>query len=319
MTGKRNSLSSSESEEIRRAAALIRAGELVAFPTETVYGLGANALDPAAIEKIYAAKGRPAASPLIVHVDSIEMARGLVREWPQKAEILARRFWPGPLTMVLPKQPHVPDRLTAGLDTVGVRMPSNPIALALIYAAGVPLAAPSANLFSHLSPTTAGHVREALGDRVAMVLDGGPTTVGIESTVLSLAGSKAVLLRPGMVSRAQIEELIGPVEIMRLPGDEAHPSPGLHARHYSPHTPLVLVSSGHLPATGRGAYLWHQCRANAGRCIEMPKDAASYAAALYRVLHEVDTQRWDWIAVEQPPADPRWDAIRDRLERAAAR
>src|SRR5689334_20279732 len=170
------------SSEIARAAELIRAGELVAFPTETVYGLGANALYPAAIEKIYAAKGRPAESPLIVHVDSIEMARGLARVGPEKAETLARRFWPGPLTLVLPKQSHVPDRLTAGLDTVGIRMPSNTIAMALIREAGVPIAAPSANRFAKISPTTAQHVREAMGDRVAMVLDGGPTTVGIEST-----------------------------------------------------------------------------------------------------------------------------------------
>src|SRR5271155_304972 len=160
--------------EIARAAALIRAGELVAFPTETVYGLGANALDVAAIEKIYAAKGRPPGSPLIVHVSSIEMARGLVREWPEQAEKLAAKFWPGPLTLVLPRQPHVPDRLTAGLDTVGVRMPSNPIAQALIREAGVPIAAPSANRFTGLSPTTARHVRETFGQELAMVLDGGP-------------------------------------------------------------------------------------------------------------------------------------------------
>src|ERR1700684_325388 len=199
--------------EIERAAALIRAGELVAFPTETVYGLGANALDPAAIEKIYAAKGRPPSSPLIVHVSSIEMARGLVREWPERAEKLALKFWPGPLTLVLPKQPHVPDRLTAGLDTVGVRMPAHPIAQALIREAGVPIAAPSANRFTELSPTTAQHVRDGLGDRVAMVLDGGRTTVGIESTVLSLAGSSAVLLRPGMVTRQEIEAVIGTIQM----------------------------------------------------------------------------------------------------------
>src|ERR1700693_4077841 len=223
-----------EASELHRAAALIRAGELVAFPTETVYGLGANALDPIAVKKIYVAKGRPADSPLIVHVDSIEMARGLAREWPEKADKLARRFWPGPLTLVLPKKPHVPDKLTAGLDTVGIRMPSNPIALALIGEAGVPVAAPSANLFSELSPTTAEHVRAAMGDRVAMVLDGGRTTVGIESTVLSLAGPEAILLRPGMVSQAEIEEVIGPVLVPGSAPAAAHPSPGMHRRHYSP-------------------------------------------------------------------------------------
>ncbi|HTS49262.1 MAG TPA: L-threonylcarbamoyladenylate synthase [Bryobacteraceae bacterium] len=305
---------------MHRAAALIRAGELVAFPTETVYGLGGNALDPAAIEKIYAAKGRPPGSPLIVHVASIEMARSLVREWPEKAELLARRFWPGPLTLVLSKQEGVSDRLTAGLDTVGVRMPSNRLALGLINAAGVPLAAPSANLFSELSPTTAEHVRQSLGASVAMILDGGPTAVGIESTVLSLAGPEAVLLRPGMVSRAQIEELIGRVQVGQSAGEEAaHPSPGMHARHYSPKTPLLLVSGGHLPSSGRGAYLWIECRAQAARSVAMPRDAEAYAAALYRILHEEDTQRWDWIAVERPPSDASWDAIRDRLERAAVR
>src|SRR5580704_16455051 len=210
-TEKRNCLI--EASEVHRAAALIRAGELVAFPTETVYGLGANALDPAAVQKIYIAKGRPSSSPLIVHVDSIEMARWLAREWPEKAEKLARRFWPGPLTLVLLKKPRVPDELTAGLDTVGIRMPSNPIALALIREAGLPVAAPSANRFSELSPTTAEHVRAAMGDRVAMVLDGGRTTIGIESTVLSLAGPEAILLRPGMISQAEIEQVVGPVAV----------------------------------------------------------------------------------------------------------
>jgi L-threonylcarbamoyladenylate synthase len=286
---------------------LIRAGELVGFPTETVYGLGANALDPAAIEKIYAAKGRPPSSPLIVHVSSIEMARGLVREWPERAEKLARIFWPGPLTLVLPKLPHVPDRLTAGLDTVGVRMPANPIAQALIEEAGVPIAAPSANLFTELSPTTAQHVRDSLGERIAMVLDGGPTTVGIESTVLSLVGSNAVLLRPGMVTQQEIEAVIGPVKVLGPVVEGGHSSPGLHRRHYSPKTPLILVERGELPPKGRGI------------CLEMPTDPRAYAVVLYDRLHQADTQGWDWIAIEHPPGSEEWSAIRDRLERAAAR
>jgi L-threonylcarbamoyladenylate synthase len=293
--------------ELRHAADLICAGELVAFPTETVYGLGANALDPAAIEKIYLAKGRPPGSPLIVHVNSIEMARRLVREWPERAERLARVFWPGPLTLVLLKQPHVPDRLTSGLDTVAVRMPANPIALALIQQAGLPIAAPSANRFTELSPTTAQHVRDSMGDRVAMVLDGGRTTVGIESTVLSLAGAEPVLLRPGMVTKEQIEEVIGPVYVLQSTADSAHPSPGMHRRHYSPKTLLVLVQRGQLPASGRGILL------------QMPTDPRDYAATLYERLHQADSEGWDWIAVEQPPDDPAWTAIRDRLERAAAR
>jgi L-threonylcarbamoyladenylate synthase len=310
----------SELSDLIRAAELIRAGELVAFPTETVYGLGANALDPAAIDKIYAAKGRPATSPLIVHVDSVEMARGLVREWPPRAEMLARRFWPGPLTLVLPKLPHVPDRLTAGLPTVGVRMPANEIALALIREAGVPIAAPSANRFTELSPTTAEHVRESVGEHVAMLLDGGKTTVGIESTVVSLAGPVAVLLRPGMVTRMEIEELIGPV-LLASPssGSQAHAAPGMHPRHYSPKTPLVLIEDGRLPSSGRGAYLWMNNSASAARCIAMPSDPSGYAAVLYGTLHDADSEGWDWIAVERPPQTPAWAAILDRLERAASR
>jgi L-threonylcarbamoyladenylate synthase len=292
---------------LNSAAGLIRAGELVAFPTETVYGLGANALDPAAIEKIYLAKGRPATSPLIVHVSSIEMARSLVREWPERAEQLARVFWPGPLTLVLPKKPHVPDRLTAGLDTVGVRMPAHPIAQALISEAGVPIAAPSANLFGGLSPTTAQHVREAFGDGVAMVLDGGRTTVGIESTVLSLAGPEAVLLRPGMVTQQEIEAVIGPVRVLKQAPEGAHSSPGLHARHYSPKTPLILIEAGKLPASGRGI------------CLPMPGDPREYAAVLYERLHAADAEGWDWIALEQLPDTEEWSAIRDRLERASYR
>jgi L-threonylcarbamoyladenylate synthase len=296
-----------EASELQHAAALIRAGELVAFPTETVYGLGANALDPAAVAKIYAAKGRPPGSPLIVHVDSVQMARGLAREWPEKAERLAQRFWPGPLTLVLPKQPHIPDALTAGMDTVGIRMPANPIALALIHAACVPVAAPSANRFSELSPTTAQHVRDAMGDRVAMVLDGGRTTVGIESTVLSLAGPEAILLRPGMISQAEIEEVIGKVRVQRQVTGSAHPSPGMHRRHYSPKTPLILVKPGQPGSGGHGVRL------------QMPADPRQYAAVLYERLHQADSENWDWIEIELPPDDPAWAAIRDRLERAAAR
>jgi L-threonylcarbamoyladenylate synthase len=293
--------------EITRAAELIRAGELVAFPTETVYGLGANALDPVAIEKIYVAKGRPATSPLIVHVSSIEMARGLVREWPERAEKLAAIFWPGPLTLVLPKQPHVPDRVTAGLDTVGIRMPAHPMALVLICEAGVPIAAPSANPFMQLSPTTAQHVRDSLGDRVAMVLDGGPSSVGIESTVLSIAGPEAVLLRPGMVTKREIELVIGSIQAVGSVAEGAHVSPGLHARHYSPRTLLFLIQRGQDLPPGRGV------------CLEMPADPREYAAVLYERLHQADEKGCDWIAIERPPDGEEWAAISDRLDRASAR
>src|SRR5437763_3954721 len=195
---------------IREAARLIESGRLVAFPTAARYGLGANALDAAAVRRILEVKGRTSTSPLIVHVDSVEMARGLAREWSAVAETLAGGYWPGPLTLVVPKRPHVPDIVTAGLDTVGLRMPRHPLALELIRAAGVPIAAPSANRFAELSPTTADHVRASLGNAVDCVLDGGPTVVGIESTVISLAGA-SVLLRPGMIARGELEGRMGPV------------------------------------------------------------------------------------------------------------
>jgi len=301
---------------LERAAALIRAGKLVAFPTETVYGLGANALDAAAVAEIYRVKGRPPASPIIVHVASLEMAQGLVTRWPEEAEALARRWWPGPLTLVLPKQGIVPDIVTAGLPTVGLRMPAHPVALDLIRRAGLPVAAPSANRFSELSPTRAEHVEESLGNAIELILDGGPTEVGIESTVLSLAGERPQVLRPGMVTREDLEALIGPVELGGRVENGAHASPGMHPRHYSPRTPLVLVSDGVLPATGRGAYLWMRRAVPADECVEMPADPRRYAAVLYDTLHRLDQEGFDWIAVERPPEGDAWAAIRDRLERA---
>lgn len=294
---------------VAEAAALIRAGKLVAFPTETVYGLGANALDAAAVARIFAVKGRPRASPLIVHCDSLEMARGLALVWPDAAERLGRKYWPGPLTLVLPKHPSVPDIVTAGLSTVGLRVPSHPLALELIRAAGVPIAAPSANLFTELSPTTAEHVRQALGDAVACVLDGGPSTVGIESTVLSLAGPEPLLLRPGVIPLPEIEALIGAVRIAAGTPRGAHASPGMHPRHYRPRTPLFLLRAGDAPPPGRGAWL------RLGR--EMPADPQPYAARLYAVLHRLDAQGLDWIAVERPPDTPAWAGVLDRLTRAS--
>jgi L-threonylcarbamoyladenylate synthase len=307
-------------ELLARAAQVIRGGGLVAFPTETVYGLGANALDPKAVARVFEAKGRPETSPLIVHVSSIDMARTVAREWPKQAEALAHAFWPGPLTLVLPRQPHVPGNVTAGLDTVGVRQPGHPVALELIREAGTPIAAPSANRFTELSPTTAEHVRKALGDRVDLILDGGPCAVGIESTVLSLSGPRPRLLRPGMISRERIEQIVGRVEECGpAPSSEAHPSPGMRARHYSPATPLRLVEGGALPGAGRGAYLWLTHPLPAARSEQMPADPKAYAAILYDTLHRLDERGLDWIAVERPPSRPEWAAILDRLMRSSAK
>jgi L-threonylcarbamoyladenylate synthase len=294
---------------IKQAAERICAGELVAFPTETVYGLGANALDAAAVAKIYRLKQRPDTSPLIVHVSSIDMARGLAAEWPQAAEDLAKRWWPGPLTLVLPKAQAIPDIVTAGLPTVGLRMPDHPVALDLIREAAVPIAAPSANKFTGLSPTTAAHVREAFGDEVA-VLDGGASSVGIESTVVAVENGALKLLRPGMISLGEIESAIAPA-------GEAHPAPGMHERHYSPRTPLLLVNNGKELPGRLGAFLWYRKPGLVSRSIRLPGTPAAYASKLYAALHELDAEGWPWIGVEKPPDEPAWAAIHDRLRRAA--
>jgi L-threonylcarbamoyladenylate synthase len=237
-----------------------------------------------------------------VHVADLAMARDLALEWPPLADKLAARFWPGPLTIIVPKSSKVPDIVTAGLSSVALRMPAHPLALAVIAAAKIPLAAPSANRFTQLSPTTAQHVREALGDAVGFVLDGGPCSVGIESTVISLAGKTPRILRPGMISRAQIEEVIGPVEAGS--GEE---SPGQHPKHYSPQTPLII---GESPREGRGARL---------DSTNMPENAAAYAELLYSRLRRLDSEGHDWIAIELPPDTAEWAGIRDRIIRAAHR
>jgi len=295
---------------IKDAAQILRNGGLVAFPTETVYGLGANALDASAVAKIYEIKGRPETSPLIVHASSIEMARTLVTEWPREAEELAQRWWPGPLTLVLPKAAQIPDIVTAGLATVGVRVPAHPLALQLIEAAGLPLAAPSANRFGELSPTTAAHVRAAFGDLIP-VLDGGPTRVGIESTVVSIADGKITLLRPGMIALGEIERAVTP--------EGAHPSPGMAARHYSPRTPLLIVNTPSEMPDRRGAYVWWNTSGLTARSLRMPHEPVAYAHRIYSVLHELDDENWPWIAVEAPPDTPDWAAIADRLKRAASK
>ena len=300
--------------KIKEAAERLRRGEVVAFPTETVYGLGANALDAGAVQKVYQLKGRPATSPLIVHVDSVEMARTLVTEWPPLAEELAGKYWPGPLTMVLPKQSFIPDNVTAGLGTVGIRMPAHPVALELIREAGVPLAAPSANKFMGVSPTTAEHVREAFGDAVP-VIDGGACTVGIESTVVAVEGDRLTLLRPGMIDVCPLPDGRGSL----VEDGEAHPAPGMHHRHYSPRTPVLLVHDvAELPGT-EGAYVWHNRSAPVKRSLQMPASPEGYAAQIYAALHQLDHEGLAWIAIEAPPETPEWAAIWDRLTRAASK
>lgn len=296
--------------DIQKAAQIIRAGGLVVFPTETVYGLGANALDAAAVGKIYALKGRPATSPLIVHVGSIEQARELSAQWPEDAEKLAREYWPGPLTLVVPKKAEIPEVVTAGLNTVGLRMPRHPIALELLRVAEVPIAAPSANRFTQLSPTTAQHVRGAFGEETPFLLDGGPCEVGLESTVIAVTKDGLEVLRPGM---AFVEDATAPTAL----SEYAHRSPGQHKKHYSPRTRVLLVKHGRLPQEGRGAYLWIEDAADAGVTVRMPAEPDGYAMQLYRQLHELDREGLDWIAVEFPPDTREWAAIRDRLTRAA--
>lgn len=296
--------------EIQEAARILRSGGLVVFPTETVYGLGANALDPAAVRKIYALKGRPTSSPLIVHVASIEQARELSAEWLPEAERLAQAYWPGPLTLVVPKKPGIPDEVTAGLPTVGIRIPRHPIALELLRAVGVPLAAPSANRFTQLSPTTAEHVRAAFGIATPFLLDGGPCEVGLESTVIAVTADGLELLRPGMAG-------VHASQAAETTEDTAHRSPGLHPKHYSPLTRVVLVRRGYLPEKGRGGYLWLDYNASAFEKVRMPAEPAAYAARLYSALHDLDRKGLDWIAVEMPPESLEWQAIRDRLQRAA--
>jgi len=244
---------------------------------------------------------------LIVHVAQVEMAQGLVKEWPPLASALAARFWPGPLTMILRKRQIVPDLVTAGLPSVGVRMPAHPIAQELIRRAGIPIAAPSANRFGEVSPTTAGHVRKSLGDRVDLILDGGPSKVGIESTVVSLTGEIPVLLRPGMIGIDELEDATSVKWAEMKSTEVSSESPGLRARHYAPRTPFHVLQPGQDVPLGTG------------RVLELPHDPAAFAERLYAEMHAADEGGWDWLAIAAPPDTPEWAAIRDRLKRASAK
>ncbi len=311
---------------IAPAAAALRAGELVAFPTETVYGVGATALDERAVARIYAAKRRPSHHPLIVHVLDAAAARALAHTWPPLADVLTAAFWPGPLTLVVPKREIVPDLVTAGLPSVALRAPAHPVARALLLAAGLPIAAPSANRYQGVSPTTAAHVERSLGlGAVAWLLDGGPTTVGIESTVIDLTGARPRLLRPGGLDAGAIEAITGPLDrAPSLTEHEARSSPGLAARHYSPTATTELMARAQMSASARtgprpiGALLRGSGEIpGIDHLLELPDDPRDYARLLYAALHTFDELGCARILVEPLPDTPAWAALRDRLRRAA--
>lgn len=324
---------------IRAAASLLLKGELVAFPTETVYGLGANALDPAAVGRIFEAKGRPADNPLIVHVASPQAAQDLVREVPQAARALMAAFWPGPLTLVLPAGEEIPPVVTGGLATVGVRMPDHPVALALLRACALPVAAPSANRSGRPSPTTARHVADDLGGRVPLILDGGPCRVGLESTVLDLTGEGPCVLRPGGVTPQMLEAVIGPVTVhpsvlSPLQAGMDAPSPGMKYRHYAPAGQVRLIGGPGAPgrlvalydeAAGKGhkaVIIGPAERAQSldGRAFMPMGDSAhpeAAAQALFGALREAEAQGAELMLIEAVPAQGIGLAVMNRLCRAA--
>lgn len=309
--------------DIDAAAAILRRGGIVAFPTETVYGLGAHALDALAVARVFEAKGRPLFDPLIVHIAESEALGSVAAEVPLAARELARRFWPGPLTLVLPKRPEVPDLTTAGLPTVAVRVPDHHLALDLLRRAGVPVAAPSANPFGRVSPTRAEHVIEQLAGDVDAILDGGPCRVGVESTIVSLAGARPVLLRTGGVPREDVEAVLGPME--RHPEEEGRPlAPGTLASHYAPRAPVILAAPGtfELPSGRVGLLALREPQNRAGyaavEVLSPAGDLREAAARLFAALRRLDARGLDLIVAEPVPDHGLGGAIMDRLRRAAA-
>ena len=321
-------------DALERGAEALRRGRLVAFPTETVYGLGGNALDPEAVARIYEAKGRPSTNPLILHVPDLTSARRWSGGWTEAAQRLAEAFWPGPLTLVLPRHTAVPAEVSGGLPTAALRVPAHPVALGLLRRVDFPVAAPSANPAGQVSPTTADHVMKGLRDRADLILDGGATPRGIESTVVSLTGEQPVLLRPGALPASEIEAVVGP--LLRpgaAPGPhEAAPSPGMQERHYAPRGEVILMdwdphereriarkARDEVNAGGQvGALLLRPLPGvPVHHPIPMPDDPAAYARLLYASLHGLDDLGCDLILVDPPSRDPSWEGVRDRLTRAA--
>lgn len=321
--------SSVEPRAIATAAALLREGRLVAFPTETVYGLGARADDARAVRRIYEAKGRPAENPSIVHTRDADRALALADHVPEAAKRLAARFWPGPLTLVLPVRPgSVAPEVTAGGPTIALRVPAHPVAQALLAAVDLPIAAPSANASTTLSPTTAAHVRKSLGDRVDLVLDGGPTGFGIESTIVDVTREPARVLRRGSITLEAMRAIgldvidLGDAVVAR--GEIAR-APGTQARHYAPTTPLEILAlddlveraSAAVRAGARVAVLSRSGDVLATAALRLADDPVAFAAGLYAALHQLDDAGCDRLFVEAVPAGAAWDAVRDRLARAA--
>ena len=309
-------------DEAGRAADILRAGGLVAFPTETVYGLGADASSAAAVARLYAVKGRPAGHPVIVHFAGAQRAFEWTRDVSDAARALAAKFWPGPLTLVLKRSSRAADFVTGAEDSIGIRVPAHPVAHALLEAFGDGVAAPSANRFGRVSPTTAAHVRADLGDDVDLVLEGGPSEVGIESTIVDLSRGPAVLLRPGRISKEALEAALGAPVALR---DESAPRhPGGLERHYAPATPVRLVPphalDGEIARLGARAAVLAFSRPDerVEYWLRMPRDAEGYARKLYGALRELDSARCDAILVEAPPQEPAWQAVLDRLQRAAS-
>ena len=306
--------------EVRRAAEILRAGGLVAFPTETVYGLGADASNAAAVARMYAAKGRPADHPVIVHFADAARAFEWAREVPDAATKLAARFWPGPLTMIHKRSAKAGDFVTGGQDSVGLRVPSHPIAQALLEQFGGGVAAPSANLFGNVSPTSASHVREDLAGKVDLILDGGSSEVGIESTIVDLSGGTPVLLRPGGISKLQLEEVLQS-KIQDKKSSSPRHSGGLE-RHYAPKTPALLVPPHELDAqiakrgTAVAVLAFSRPDERVEYWIRMPKEPVAYAQRLYAALRELDGAGCETILIESPPGTGEWNAVLDRLSRA---
>jgi L-threonylcarbamoyladenylate synthase len=319
---------------VKRAAELLRAGEIVALPTETVYGLAANTLDEKAVAKIFEIKGRPENNPIIVHVASNEMAKRCVESWPELADKLSRSFWPGPLTLVLPRAEIIPDIVTAAGTTVGVRWPGHPFIQAVIRECNFPLAAPSANLSNRVSPTSAEHVRKQLGGKVSLIVDGGQSQVGIESTVLDLSVNPPQVLRPGMIHAESLTAAMGDFRFAIsdfMNKTEGVPrSPGLPKKHYSPKAKL-LVLNWHNDADLKSqisnlksqnchviAYAKIPVGENFARVSVIPHDAEAFARAIYAELHRCDEAGAELIIVEAPPESPEWSGITDRLRHASA-